>query len=69
MEKDYLKGVIGIESVKNQIVFHIKNYEANKHIVLTFGKLTGDVFMDFFREINEITQLSESFRKNLNFLC
>lgn len=38
------------------LVSHIKNYEANKNIVLTFGKLTGDVFMDFFKEINEINK-------------
>ncbi len=38
------------------LVNHIKNYEANKNVVLTFGKLTGDIFMDFFKEINEINK-------------
>jgi len=38
------------------LVSHIKNYEANKNVVLTFGKLTGDIFMDFFKEINEINK-------------
>jgi hypothetical protein len=35
---------------------HIKNYETNKNVVLTFGKLTSDIFMDFFNEINEINK-------------
>ena len=38
------------------LVSHIKNYEANRNVVLTFGKLTGDIFMDFFKEINEINK-------------
>ena len=38
------------------LVSHIKNYEANKKVVLTFGKLNGDIFMDFFKEINEINK-------------
>lgn len=38
------------------LVNHIKNYEANKNVVLTFSKLTGDIFMDFFKVINEINK-------------
>ncbi|MEO8515506.1 MAG: phage integrase SAM-like domain-containing protein [Flavobacterium sp.] len=38
------------------LVKHIKKYETNKNIVLTFGKLTGDIFMDFFIVINEINK-------------
>ena len=28
---------------------HIKNYESNKKTLLTFGKLTGELFLDFFK--------------------
>lgn len=38
------------------LVKHIKNYQDKKKVVLTFGGLTGDVFMDFFNEINEINK-------------
>ncbi len=38
------------------LVNHIKNYETNKDVILTFGKLTGELFMDFFIEINEINK-------------
>ena len=33
---------------------HIINYQNKKGIILTFGKLTGEIFMDFFKVINEI---------------
>lgn len=33
---------------------HIINYQNKKGITLTFGKLTGEIFMDFFKVINEI---------------
>lgn len=35
---------------------HIENYENSKGIILTFGDLTGEVFMDFFKEINELNK-------------
>ncbi len=35
---------------------HIENYEKSKGVTLTFGNLTGEVFMDFFHEINEINK-------------
>lgn len=35
---------------------HIKNYETKKDVVLTFGELTGDIFMDFFKVINELNK-------------
>jgi len=35
---------------------HIKNYEGNKNVVLTFGTLTGEIFMDFFKVINELNK-------------
>ena len=38
------------------LVKHIKNYENKKKVILTFGALTGDIFMDFFNEINEINK-------------
>jgi len=46
----------GTGSQYTNLVNHIKNYEANKNVVLTFSKLTGDVFMDFFKVINEINK-------------
>ncbi len=33
---------------------HIINYQNKKGITLTFGKLNGELFMDFFKVINEI---------------
>jgi hypothetical protein len=33
---------------------HIVNYQNKKGITLTFGKLTGEIFMDFFKAINEL---------------
>ena len=33
---------------------HLTNYQNKKGITLTFGKLTGEIFMDFFKVINEI---------------
>ncbi|MFV8325027.1 phage integrase SAM-like domain-containing protein [Flavobacterium sp. ZS1P14] len=33
---------------------HIENYETNKKTILTFSKLTGEIFLDFFKEINDI---------------
>lgn len=33
---------------------HIINYQNRKKIILTFGKLNGELFMDFFKVINEI---------------
>lgn len=35
---------------------HIENYQKTKGIILTFGKLTGEVFMDFFKEINDLNK-------------
>lgn len=32
---------------------HIEKYEKNKNITLTFGKLTGEIFLDFFNFIND----------------
>lgn len=36
---------------------HIKNYELHKNTVLTFGKLTGEIFLDFFKVINDINKI------------
>lgn len=36
---------------------HIKNYESNKKTLLTFGKLTGEIFLDFFKVINDINKI------------
>lgn len=36
---------------------HIKNYETKKNTILTFGKLTGEIFLDFFRVINDINKI------------
>lgn len=36
---------------------HIKNYESNKKTLLTFGKLTGELFLDFFKVINDINKI------------
>lgn len=33
---------------------HIVNYQNKKGITLTLGKLTGEIFMDFFKVINDI---------------
>jgi hypothetical protein len=33
---------------------HIIKYQNKKGLLLTFGKLTGEIFMDFFKVINEI---------------
>lgn len=33
---------------------HIENYEANRKTPLTFGKLTGEIFLDFFTVINDL---------------
>lgn len=33
---------------------HIKNYEKHRNIVLSFGKLTGEQFLDFFTVINDL---------------
>ena len=33
---------------------HIINYQNKKGIILTFGKLNGELYMDFFKTINEI---------------
>ncbi|SHF91192.1 hypothetical protein SAMN05444372_101144 [Flavobacterium micromati] len=33
---------------------HILKYEADKNIELTFGSLTGDIFMGFFKSLNEV---------------
>jgi hypothetical protein len=35
---------------------HIENYEANKNTILSFGKLTGEIFMGFFKVINELNK-------------
>jgi len=35
---------------------HISNYEEITGTVLTFGNLTGEIFMDFFKVINEINK-------------
>lgn len=33
---------------------HIEKYELNKKTILTFGKLTGEQFLDFFKVINDL---------------
>jgi hypothetical protein len=38
----------------NNLKNHIINYQNKKGIILTFSKLTGEIFMDFFKVINEI---------------
>jgi hypothetical protein len=35
---------------------HIKNYELSKKTILTFGKLTGEIFLDFFKVINDLNK-------------
>jgi hypothetical protein len=39
---------------------HIKNYETSEKTVLSFGKLTGEIFMDFFKVINELNKKETS---------
>lgn len=36
---------------------HIKNYETKKNTILTFGKLTGEIFLDFFKVINDVHKI------------
>lgn len=36
---------------------HIKNYELSKKTSLTFGKLTGEIFLDFFKVINDLNKV------------
>jgi hypothetical protein len=33
---------------------HILNYQKKKNVILSFGKLNGDIFIDFFKVINEL---------------
>lgn len=35
---------------------HIENYELHRKTILTFGKLTGEIFLDFFEVINELNK-------------
>lgn len=45
---------------------HIVNYQSQKGITLTFGKLNGELFMDFFKVINEIykTESGQNYAHN-----
>ncbi|WP_366186500.1 phage integrase SAM-like domain-containing protein [Flavobacterium ovatum] len=36
---------------------HIENYESEKNTILSFGKLTGEIFMDFFKVINDLNKI------------
>lgn len=36
---------------------HIKNYETKTNTILTFGKLTAEIFLDFFQVINDLNKV------------
>jgi hypothetical protein len=50
------------ENLKN----HILNYQENKNVILTFGKLNGEIFMDFFKVINDLykSETGENYAHN-----
>lgn len=71
-EKDYLRSVIGIEPVKNQVVFHIKNYEATgvwRPLLITGSKGSGKNHLTtaIFRNIKESN--TDKIRKFVTINC
>lgn len=72
IEKEYLKDVIGIEPIRNQLIFYIKNFEATgiwKPLIITGSKSQGKthISINVFKHIKDPT--TGKIRKLININC